>query len=308
MFNRKVNLACALDYLELILGQDWLEKNLKVMKDSHCGRGGFGRNIDFSALGIAYVAKIWYKAREEAINLEIVGSGLPGPYSLTAAALAEDLKVLKGCAGLHIKIDELKDVKLSLKTAHELGIASGYTQNGHGVDFTYSKASDWPNLQVCKDLQCRTSAFIVRNRANQTINICAEVDMLEDFENIFTGEKYHRSDQGAQSAIRRCSSLCVQCACVVSTDRDERPYQRVLYLYVGDILTEAEPLMHKWLNHPEITRLVRNYDEPVIIYATGIKYINNQPAYFRCGRLVKDNQTPLTKDIYLPDEITTLLL
>jgi len=76
---KKVNISAALDYLELVLGQSWLEENLKVMKDGQYGQGGFGRNIDFAALGIADVAKIWYKAREEVIDLEIVGGGLPGP-------------------------------------------------------------------------------------------------------------------------------------------------------------------------------------------------------------------------------------
>jgi len=296
VLNKKVHLAYALDYLELVLGQDWLEKNLKVMKDSHCGKGGFGMNIDFAALGIAYVAKIWYKAREETIDREIVGGGLPGPYSLTAAAIAIDLEVLKDCAGLQTKIDELKDVKLSLKTAHVLRIASGYAQNGYCVDFTYPKASDWPSLHVCAASQCMAGAFMIRGRGNRTIIICAEVEMLEGLGNNLPEAKYHRSaldvqfDQG-----------------VVKNSLDETTYQSILYLYVGDTLAETETPLHEWLDHPKITRLVQDYDTPVLLYTTGIKSINNQLAYVRRGRLVKNNQASFAHDLYIPDEIISPL-
>ncbi len=280
MSNKKVNLAYALDYLELVLGQDWLQENLKVMKDSQCGKGGFGRNIDFAALGIAYVAKIWYKAREETIDLEIVGGGLPGPYSLAAAAIATDLEVLKDCVGLQTKIDELKDAKLSLKTVHELGIASGYAQIRYDVDFTSPKVTDWQNFEGYEVPLCVAGIFMAKRRGNKAMIICVDLDML-----VGSGDMFR----------------------VPKTGDNETLYQGVLYLYVGETLTETETLLHKWSDHPEIKQLVRDYDVPVLVHTTGIRNINNQPAYVRRGRWVKDNHNSFAQDIYIPDEIITTL-
>jgi len=219
---KKVNISAALDYLELVLGQSWLEENLKVMKDGQYGQGGFGRNIDFAALGIADVAKIWYKAREEAIDLEIVGGGLPGPYALAAAALASDLEVLEGCAGLQDKLIELKDAKHSLPTVHALGIAAGYANNGNAVAFISPKELN------CLT-QCAAGVFMANAEGSELMIICADEDNL--------------ANSGAELWLPRLV-------------RGATTNRRVLYLYVEDILTATETWLHKLFFDHRVSVLV----------------------------------------------------
>jgi len=219
---KKVNVSAALDYLELVLGQAWLEENLKLMKDGQCGQGGFGREIDFTALGISYASKIWYKAREEAIHLEIVGGGLPGPYTLAAAALASDLEVLEGCAGLHNKLTELKDAEHSWPNVYALGIAAGYAQNGYAVTFISPKEQD------CL-AQCAAGVFMANAEGSELMIICADEDNL--------------AKSGAKLWLPRLV-------------RGATPDRRVLYLYGEDILTATETLLHKLVLDHSIPVLV----------------------------------------------------
>lgn len=281
MLYKNINLAAALDYLELILGQDWLETNLKVMKDGQNGQGGFGRNIDYDALGIPHVAKMWYKAREETIDLEIIGGGLPGLYSLSAAAVASDLEVLKDCAGLQTMLDELKDAKLSLPTVYLLAIASGYAQIGYNIDFTIPIRLDRPSSVGSAAQQRVAGGFMARGcGVFQKMILCADIDLIV----------------GSMGKLQ-----------IPKIDEEETLYKGAIYLHVGDTLTEAEKLLQGWSEQPEIKQMTRYFPGTVLVYTTGIISINHQLAYMRRGRLVNDDDASFVSGIYIPDEIITTL-
>lgn len=285
MPQKKVNIAGALDNLELILGQAWLEENLKVIKDGQFGQGGFGRSIDFAALGIAYIAELWYKAREEAISLEIAGGGLPGRHALSAAVIASELEVLKYCAGWPVKLAELKDVQCSLKTVHELEIAAGYAQAGQVVDFTRSPVRD--RLQLCG-----AGAFISRDRDKLTIVVCVEIKTLIQ-------EEPGNVAAGLQSFLEQL----LNAQGLAKSGGDFIPCRRAVYLYVGDAAGKPEVLLQHWLSHPDVKQLARDAAATVLVHTTGTILTKHELAYVRKGSLVVDNQVLLNKGIYIPDEI-----
>lgn len=280
MSSQKINLLEALDLLELVLGKDWLEENLKIIKDGSYSHGGFGRNIDFKALGIAHVGKTWYKAREETIGMEIAGGGLPGPYSLSAAAMAADIKVLKDNIGFDGIIDALKDPKLSLIAMQQMAIASGYALKGYNIDFTGLNGLDGLPFHGSA---APVNAFIARGGDNEVMIMCIDVNM-----------------QGVSSeAVSSIANyLYKQEGQVEGTIK-----QRVLYLHVGDTLKEAVNLLQHWTDHAEITRLTGDYGVPVLVYTTGLKIITNLPVYVRWGRLVKGSNETFIQYVYIPDEV-----
>ncbi len=281
-----VNIAEALDNLELILGKDWLEENLKVIKDGQFGQGGFGRSIDFSALGIAYIAKLWYKGREEAISIEIAGGGLPGRYALTAAAIASELEVVKDCVGWPAKLAELKDAQCSLKTVHELGIAAGYAQAGQVVDFTRPLVRDWLP-------PCAAGLFISHGQDKLTMVVCVEIKTLA------------QGEPGNVARLHSSLERLLNAQGLAKSGRDVIQCRRTVYLYVGDIIGEAEALLQYWSNYPDIKQLARDTAATVLVYTTGTILTKHELAYVRRGSLVADNQALLNKGIYIPDEIMT---
>ncbi|AGL01451.1 hypothetical protein [Desulfoscipio gibsoniae] len=285
MRHKEINPARALDDLESILGKDWLEENLKSMKDGQNGKGGFGRFIDFTELGIAHVVKIWYKAREETIDREIVGGGMPGPYTLAVAAMAGDLEPLYLNAGLSNKIDELKETKLSLRVMHELGIASGYARKGYRIDFI--KRQVVGSIQGC-DVLPGLGVFMVESGVSKAAIICADAHPQNDLGDIFYCARHFPG--ASQNA---------------GDGGDAALLQRVLCLYVADGLTDGASRLDEWAVHPELMRLSKDDNLPVLLYTDGIKNMHNRSVYVRWGRLVEGNQAALFKDIYIPDEIIT---
>lgn len=280
MSSQKVNLIEALDFLELVLGKDWLEGNLKIIKDGSYSHGGFGRNIDFTSLGIARVGEIWYKAREETIGMEIAGGGLPGPYSLSAAALANDIKVLKDKIGFESIINALKDPRLSLTAMHQMAIASGYALKGYNIDFTGLKVFDGLLLQGSA---APVSAFVARGGDNEIMVMCTDVNLQGVSRKTVSSIANYLYKQGGQ---------------VEGTIK-----QRVLYLHVGDTFKEAANLLQHWAAHAEIARLTRDYGVPVLVYTTGLKIITNRPVYVRWGRLVKGSNETFIQYVYIPGEV-----
>lgn len=280
MSSQKINLIEALDFLELVLGKNWLEENLKIIKDGGYSHGGFGRNIDFTALGIAHVGKVWYKAREETIGMEIAGGGLPGPHSLSAAAMAADIKVLKDNIGFDSIIDALKDPKLSQIAMQQMAIASGYALKGYNIDFTGLKALDGLSLQGSA---APVNAFIARGGGNEVMIMCTDVKM-----------------QGVSSET---VSPIANYLYKPGGQMERTMEQRVLYLHVGDTFKEAANLLRHWTDHAEITRLTRDYDVPVLVYTSGLKNITNRPVYVRWGKLVKGSNKTFIQYIYIPDEV-----
>ncbi|WP_161822730.1 hypothetical protein [Sporotomaculum syntrophicum] len=282
-----VNIAEALDNLELILGKDWLEENLKVIKDGQFGQGGFGRSIDFSALGIAYIAELWYKGRDEAISIEIAGGGLPGRYALTAAAIASELEVVKDCVGWQAKLSELKDAQCSLKTVHELGIAAGYAQAGQVVDFTRPLVRDWLP-------PCAAGLFMSHGQDKFTMVVCVEIKTLAKGEPGNVAARLHSALEQLLNAqgLAKSGGDVIQC-------------QPTVYIYVGDIIGETEALLQYWSNHPDIKQLARDTAATVLVYTTGTILTKYELAYVRRGSLVAYNQALQDKGIYIPDEIMT---
>ncbi|SFR06450.1 hypothetical protein [Desulfoscipio geothermicus] len=137
MRNRKLNAAEAVECLERLLGRPWLEENVKLMKDGQGGRGGFGRSIDYAALGVAPVVSLWYRAREEMIAAQISGTGLTGTHTLHAAVIGADLSSIKDCPGFDFILSRLRQANSLTPAANELCIAAGYAQSGYGVHFMH---------------------------------------------------------------------------------------------------------------------------------------------------------------------------
>lgn len=301
MSNKIIDPVRALDYLEIILGKDWLEENLKVMKDSQYGKGGFGRSIDYNELGIAHVAEIWYKAREEIIDMEIVGGGSPGPYLLSASAVANDIDLLKGSTGLEEKMDKLRDARLSLVTMHELGIASGYAQKGFHIDFINQKAADLPSTGGLPVPLC-IGSFTAYDEVNKIVVVCADVDRQGVYGEILARILRLQADRLDQFAPK--SGKVMQ-----TVNGGEAPYLPVLYLYVGDAPADAASFLDEWINRPDVVRLAHDFNMPVLVCADGVKNTHNRSTYVRLGRLAQNSNVvggaSLVNDIYVPDEQIT---
>lgn len=131
----KINISQAVEQLEQMLGKEWLENNIKIMKDGQGGKGGFGRSIDFDALGVSPLAGIWYKAREEMIDIEICGGGMPGPFALHVAVLGTYLCFLRDSEGITERVEVLKEAKDLTPNVNEMCIAAGYARRGYRIFF-----------------------------------------------------------------------------------------------------------------------------------------------------------------------------
>jgi hypothetical protein len=162
MYNRKLNTAEAVEYLERLLGHLWLEKNVKLMKDGQGGRGGFGCSIDYAALGIAPVVSLWYRAREEMIASQISGTGSTGTHTLQAAVIGADLSSIRDCPGFDFVLTKLRQADSLTPVANELCIAAGYAQSGFGVHFMQS------------------DGFIVEGRGRKALVTCVGPALPED--------------------------------------------------------------------------------------------------------------------------------
>lgn len=135
MGERIINIRQAVEQLESFLGISWLKEKLTLIKKSHGGKVSFGCGIGSGCSEVAYVAYLWYRAQEELVFSEISGMDDPGPYSLHAAVIGEDLTILRECTGLTKKIEALKTIDQSLRAMCELGLATGYLRRGYEVEF-----------------------------------------------------------------------------------------------------------------------------------------------------------------------------
>lgn len=135
MRERYIDVRRAVDYLESLLGVQWLKENLKQMKGSAGGGVGFGRPVEQDAGAVPVIAYYWYRAREELVLQSISGQGT-GLFALQAAATGDDLMVLQGSWGLGSRLEGLKQVLGAPVVLAELAIASGYARSGGRVTFS----------------------------------------------------------------------------------------------------------------------------------------------------------------------------
>ncbi|HBX22760.1 MAG TPA: hypothetical protein DEF34_03850 [Desulfotomaculum sp.] len=131
---RYLNVYGAVDYLDEVIGSVWLKESLKTLKGYAGGGGSFGRHIDFSSCAVSAAAYYWYRAREE-LALDVISGQGPGLYSLQAAALGDDLEVLRGSQGLTDRVAGLKRPADAAQVIAELVIAAGYARSGRQVVF-----------------------------------------------------------------------------------------------------------------------------------------------------------------------------
>ncbi|MCG8400371.1 MAG: hypothetical protein MJA84_02120 [Firmicutes bacterium] len=136
MHERSVAIDTAVDYLEQVLGVDWLKDCLRLLKKSGGGGGAFGRAIDYRSCGVAPVGYYWYRAREELALAGMAGAQAAGLFSLYAAVIGDDLLALRGSDGLEEKIHRLKGPGEASGVVRELCVASGYARGGRRVKFT----------------------------------------------------------------------------------------------------------------------------------------------------------------------------
>ncbi len=135
MYERYLDVSWAVNYLDEVMGTDWLKESLKLLKGYASGGGSFGRGIDLSACEVSETAYYWYRAREE-LALDIIGGQGPGLYALQAAVIGDDLWVLRDSQGLSERVEGLKQPADAGQVITELVIAAGYARSGRRVVFT----------------------------------------------------------------------------------------------------------------------------------------------------------------------------